>query len=719
MKRILYFILAAVLCAAACQKVDPIEQTGAKSEVAFEVTLPGILGTKSIADGEKALVLYYATYTDQGKMIESLSNTSEGVAVSGQKATIRLQLVKDLNYDVVFWAQAEECEAFSFDWRNAKMTVSYDGKANDDYRDAFYAVRQDLKVSDGLLQETVYLYRPFAQINFGAADYQSVVDYYDQESVDAGMQSSLVSAEVPNTLNLLTEAVGTETAAADFTLAAIPNDPRLIEVNKVGYKYVSMNYVLAPKGTEPDMLSSITANFKYTDGNIDRTVKVDNVPILRNHRTNIIGNFFTEIAIMNIVLDEEFDKPDFNIIDPGVKFTQKKLDSLARIAGTELYVSPGTWDLPSEIAEGVVFIGAEGTIINVGKTAAPFTVGGDIEIVLDETVIDAAQGSALTLVENADVNVKIIRTAQLSGASDAIFVPAEAALTLTGWELIAVGGAGVDSSDGGSGIGGDGVITIDALKYLTAEGYGINGYGIGGDNAIVTIKDVLSVSARGGYPQPLFVNDKKYGKSEPEGAPAIGGAVIVIDNSTVTKAEGGSKAAAIGARFWQNTDIAILNKSKIVEAIGGNASAGIGGSRYSSGISSDNMQTVKIRIENSTVNAEGGQYGAGIGSGYDTRCQANATNSVNDITIVNSTITARGGKYAAGIGTGFHAASLTGSIDADSTVDAVCGEDFYKDTYTRAQNVGYGVVDPAREYKDAVVTFTIAGTVIDTPVSNE
>ncbi|MEE0236006.1 MAG: DUF6562 domain-containing protein [Bacteroidales bacterium] len=715
MKRIFYFILAAVVCAAACQKVDQLEQVGAKSEVSFEVALPGALGTKAIADGEKALVLYYATYTDQGKMIPSLSNTSEGVAVSGKTATIRLQLVKDLNYDVVFWAQAQQCSAFAFDWENAKMTVSYDGVANDDYRDAFYAVRQNLKVTDGLLQETVTLYRPFAQINFGAADYQSVVDYYDQASVDAGMQSSLVSAEVPNTLDLLTESVGTETAAADFTLATIPNDPRLLEVNKVGYKYVSMNYVLAPKGTEPALISSITANFKYTDGNIDRTVKVDNVPVLRNHRTNIIGNFFTEIAIMSIVLDEMFEKPDFNIIDPGVEFTQKKLDSLARIAGTELYVAPGTWNLPSEIAEGVVFVGAEGTIINVGTAAVPFTVGGDIDIVLDNTVIDAAEGSALTLVENADVKVTVVGKAELSGAADAISVPADATLTLTGNELVAVGGAGVDDTYGGSGVGGQGVINVDALNYLTAKGYGNGGYGIGGENARVTIKDVKSVSARGGYPQAECLNDPKYGKSEPEGAPAIGGAVIFIEGSTVNKAEGGSKAAAIGARYWQDTDITILN-STISEALGGNASAGIGGSRYAGDISADNKQIVKIYIENSTVNALGGQFGAGIGSGYDTHCAANATNSVNDITIVNSKIKAIGGKYAAGIGTGFHAASLTGSIDADSTVDAVCGEDFYKDAYTRAQNVGYGVVDPAREYKDAAVTFTVAGTVIDAPV---
>ena len=315
MKRIFYFVLAAVICVAACQKVDQIDQVGEKTEVSFTVCLPQEIATRAVSDGTKALRLYYATYTggDNPKMIASLSNVSEGVAVSRKTATITLKLVKDLDYDVVFWAQAPECSAFTFDWSAAKMTVSYNGEANDDYRDAFYAVRQDLKVTDAALQETVTLYRPFAQINFGAADYQSVVDYYDETSVDAGMQSALVSAEVPNTLDLLTEALGTETAAADFRLSAIPNDPRLLEVNGVEYKYVSMNYVLAPKGTAPAMLSSITASFQYTAGNIDRTVEVKNVPYLRNHRTNIIGNFFTETAILNIEIDEKFNDPDYNI----------------------------------------------------------------------------------------------------------------------------------------------------------------------------------------------------------------------------------------------------------------------------------------------------------------------------------------------------------------------------------------------------------------------
>ena len=259
-----------------------------------------------------------------------------------------------------------------------------------------------------------------------------------------------------------------------------------------------------------------------------------------------------------------------------------------------------------------------------------------------------------------------------------------------------------------------GSVTIENFTGLTAKGAGNHAYGIGGDNATVVIKNSTIDYACGGHIQPLFVNDTKYGKSEPEGAPAIGGANISIEGSTITKVDGGSKAAAIGAKFWDNTDVTIKN-STIVEANGGNASAGIGGSRYASSISAESKQICKVYIENSTVTANGGQGGAGIGSGYDTHCTANDSNSINDIVIVNSTVNAQGGKYAAGIGTGFHAAALSGSIDAASVINAVSGENFYKAEYTTAQNIGYGVVDATREFKDCVVTFTVAGNVVANP----
>ncbi|MBO5419153.1 MAG: hypothetical protein J6A22_03620 [Bacteroidales bacterium] len=465
MKRIFYLFLAAAFALASCQKVDQLEQTGDEGVVTFSVNLPGSISTKAVADGEKAVKLFYATYTEDGRLIKSLCDTTVGVTVDGKKAQIKLQLVKNLVYDVVFWAQSPDCKAFEFNWADAVMTVDYKGLANDDNRDAFYALEDNLTVTNAGLEKDVILYRPFAQINFGSADYQAVVDYYDAASVDSGMKSAVVSIDVPNTLNLCDQTIGTSVAEMDFTLAAIPNDPRLLNVNGKDYKYVSMNYILAPNGKEPYLLPEITANFQFTAGNINRTIDVKNVPFLRNHRTNIIGNFFTETAVLNIVVDEDFQKPDFNIIDPAVVFTQRKLDSLARIPSTNLFVPAGNWNVPSEIASGVVFVGAEGTVLTAGNN--PFTVGGDTQVVLEDgSSLVAASGNAITLADNANVTLTVKGTASISAAGNAVWVPASSSLTVTGGNLIVTGGSGVGGSSGGSGIGGDGSITINAVITL-------------------------------------------------------------------------------------------------------------------------------------------------------------------------------------------------------------------------------------------------------------
>lgn len=358
------------------------------------------------------------------------------------------------------------------------------------------------------------------------------------------------------------------------------------------------------------------------------------------------------------------------------------------------------------------------------------TISGTGTLILDGVTIETTEGAAITLADGANVTLELKEGVTLTGATSAITVPAGATLTLKGEEqssslapMRTRSASTEDASEStytfvgkaGSGIGGAGTIVIENLAGIKAVGTGVHAFGIGGNGANVTINNSTVDYACGGHIQPLFVNDSKYGKNEPEGGAAIGGDTIKIEGSTITKADGGSKAAAIGAQYHQSTDIEIVN-STITEANGGNASAGIGGSRYSSNISAENKQSTIIRIENSTVTATGGQAGAGIGSGYDTHCAANDVNAVNDITIINSTVTAQGGKYAAGIGTGFHAAALTGSIDDASIINATSGENFYKDAYTTAQNIGYGVVDPAREFAGASVTFTVEGKVIEHPV---
>ena len=331
MKKIISFAfaLAAVTFAVSCNK-----ETAATVEtesVTFSVELPGAIQSKAIADGEKALTLYYATYTKEGKQLSSssLSNTTDGAEIKGKTATVTLQLVKDIPYHVVFWAQNKECTAFTFDWPNATMTVSYDGEANDDYRDAFYAVVNNVVMANGATLPTgdldgngqveefssVNLKRPFAQINFGTAqnDYDSVTEYYDLTSVDAGMKSAFVcSAQLPNVLNLLDRSVSGE-VSANFTATVIPDDPKVLAIggNDNDYRYVAMNYVLA--GETPTEIDKVTATFTYrhdpaaTADDINRPIEVVNVPILRNYRTNIIGDFFTVDTPFTVIIVSDFD----------------------------------------------------------------------------------------------------------------------------------------------------------------------------------------------------------------------------------------------------------------------------------------------------------------------------------------------------------------------------------------------------------------------------
>lgn len=251
----------------------------------------------------------------------------------------------------------------------------------------------------------------------------------------------------------------------------------------------------------------------------------------------------------------------------------------------------------------------------------------------------------------------------------------------------------------GSAITAKGKLSISGEGNLTAIAADVTGaFGIGGMTTTeISIKDITIDYASGSFVQPDFKNDTKYGKTEPEGGAAIGsgynGAKITLNKVNVLMAEGGSKAAAIGARYWTGVTINITD-STIVNAFGGNASAGIGGSRVSEGATEN--EKITINITNSTVTAKGGAYGAGIGSGYDTHCQD--SQPLCTINIEGSTINATGGKYAAGVGTGYHNAALAGEIK-NSTVTAASGEKWYKDTYTSAMDIGFGVTDPTREGK--------------------
>ena len=312
--------------------------------VTFSIEIPGAIQSKAIADGTKAVKLLYATYTEGGKLLKSLSKTdindAEEINIVDDKkqATVNLRLVKDIKYHVVFWAQSETCTAFEFDWEKEKtMTVSYKGAANDDLRDAFYAVVKNVVFYnnvgypmgdiEGVSKNcsTVSLKRPFAQINFGASDYDSVTEYYitpdnTPELIAKKMTSAFACTSFPNTLNLLTSEV-TGSAAANFEAAQIPSETTVLKVGDVEYRWVAMNYILAPKKDESTDLYTVTGTFTYkdddtaTEPDINRIITVTNVPISKNYRTNILGDLFTVETPFTVIVEEAFegDLPEITV----------------------------------------------------------------------------------------------------------------------------------------------------------------------------------------------------------------------------------------------------------------------------------------------------------------------------------------------------------------------------------------------------------------------
>lgn len=295
-------IFAAAALAVSCQKGDGTQE--GTSEVTFSVGVPAGVAVKAIGDGNSATELYYAVFDDEGKYLEGLAQEAP-LAVVGKTAEFSLKLVRNFTYTIVFWAQAPGAP-YTFDPEEGVVTVDYSGDANDEKRDAFCQVHTFTVPDRATFEETVYLKRPFAQINFGSADLAYVTE------LGLSMKSAVVIDGLADTYDILNGVVS-GSAKTELDLATIPaqcNPSETLVVGGEEYGYVSMNYVLAPSA-EGSELATVSATFAYNGADVQ--VNVPNVPYRMNHRTNIIGSFFTDQVKFTIVVDEAFLQPDYII----------------------------------------------------------------------------------------------------------------------------------------------------------------------------------------------------------------------------------------------------------------------------------------------------------------------------------------------------------------------------------------------------------------------
>lgn len=310
MKIFKYLAAAALtLLAVSCNKEQVTEvPDGQMVDVTFTAALPGEMATKAIGDGQTAKKLYVSVYeNDDAKTKLELDKTA---TFTDLKTQVTFSLVKGKTYNFVFWAQAAEGAPYDVtDLKNIK--ISYEGaEANDEKRDAFYATRKELKVN-GALTETIKLYRPFAQVNFGTADYDA--------AVAAGVKpvKSVFTATDVATIFDTFEAEGKEAKdVVTFTESALPGETL---VTKAGdYKWMTMNYILPMGKQDAKHISNVTAEFIPETG---ITVKASSpqTPVQNNYRTNILGNLLTSQVIFNIEIVPIFNEPDNDIDIVNVK----------------------------------------------------------------------------------------------------------------------------------------------------------------------------------------------------------------------------------------------------------------------------------------------------------------------------------------------------------------------------------------------------------------
>ena len=299
MKQTKYILAAALtMLALGCNKEQvAVDGTPDGEEVAvtFAAELPGTI-TKAIGDGLTAKNLSVAVYDDAsnaaGTHIVALDKTAVFDALH---TTVEYSLVKGKTYHFIFWAQAEGAP-YTFNPETKKVAINYTGAANDESRDAFYAVKT-LKVT-GPATEPVQLHRPFAQVNFGTSD--------SAAATDAGVTptASLFTATDAASSFDVFAGEGTDPVRISFTEATLPAE-RLTLKDGTSYTYLAMNYFIPAGKLNETHVSNLSATFKGASDDV--VISVPSAKVQANYRTNIVGNLLTDQVVFNVEIVPAFE----------------------------------------------------------------------------------------------------------------------------------------------------------------------------------------------------------------------------------------------------------------------------------------------------------------------------------------------------------------------------------------------------------------------------
>lgn len=309
MKKFFYFAAAAVMMlTAACQREMLESPLQGDTKVTFTVSAADAVTKADIADGTNVDILYWEIYD------ETFTNLlgKDEVKTNGDKTfTVELSLVADQNYNIIFWAEVEGKGHYVTDDLR-KVGINYTDtngdplKANKEERAAFFRVYPFSTENGEPINEDVEIYRPFSQLNLGATTLTTSLNQVNGGQIEV-MSTSVTVTKIANVFNTVS-GKGEGEVPVTFAPAATPVDyeQQLLEVGDDKYHWLGMNYLVV-NGDSDNVNVDIVVETSV--GTVNHSVP--NVPIKENYRTNILGDILTTGATFKVIVDEEFQKPDY------------------------------------------------------------------------------------------------------------------------------------------------------------------------------------------------------------------------------------------------------------------------------------------------------------------------------------------------------------------------------------------------------------------------
>lgn len=278
----------------------------------FTIGAENGIGTRAVGEGLTANTVVCAVFDANGEEMDALRKY---LPVNNKEAQYSIRLAKGQDYRVAFFAYNADATGASlyYDVTDMKSIKILGNQAsNVEERDAFTAfvdIDGDELTNLSNVVKNVTLKRPFAQLNLGVDGTEL------QDAANAGVvitNTAIKVTNVWNAFNAYDDDIADDAVAApmEFALNSVPTQK--LTVNGVDYTYLALNYLLVgDKGAEKS-LSDVEFKWQTIDGKTNEpTTHFVNIPVQRNFRTNIIGKLLTTPADFNIVIDANFENPDY------------------------------------------------------------------------------------------------------------------------------------------------------------------------------------------------------------------------------------------------------------------------------------------------------------------------------------------------------------------------------------------------------------------------